>query len=367
MKSTLTALLIGVVALNCFGQMDVPPVAGNPRATVSEEVGITGITIKYSRPDVAGREGKIWGTLVTNGFSTNSFITNRNTSPWRAGANENTIITFEHDVKVEGKPVKAGSYGLFMAMWPDSVMLILSNQSDAWGSFYYEEKNDALRTILKPQMNDKSVEWLKYEFIEHKEKSCTIALMWEKLIVPLKVDVDVDNIVITRLREQMTSQRGFNTTNMLQAAQFCLNKNINLDEALTWSQRAVSGFGGQRSYVSLRNLATAYEKLNRLPAADSVMIDGLNMANVNQYVTYGRALITQKRMDKAMDVLKTNLQKNGDIYMVNLGLMYGYSAKGDYASAIKHAEKAMALATNEPAKKQVEGNIVKLKENKDIN
>jgi tetratricopeptide (TPR) repeat protein len=367
MKKISIVLLFSTFSVMGIGQMDVPPVGGNPRASITEEVGITSITVKYSRPDVAGREGKIWGTLVTPGFSTNSFITNRPTAPWRAGANENTTITFEHDVKLEGKALKAGTYGIFMAVWPDSVMLILSNQSDAWGSFYYEEKNDALRTIIKPQMNDKSVEWLKYEFIDHKEKSCTIAMLWEKLIVPFKVEVDVDQIVIARLREQVTSQRGFNSTNMVQAAQFCLNKNINLDEALTWSQRAVSGFNGQRSFVTLRNLATAYEKLNRLPAADSVMTEALGMANANQYVAYGRALITQKRTDKALDVLKTNLQKNGDVYIANLGLMFGYSAKGDYATAIKHADKAMAQATNDQAKKQIEGNIAKLKENKDIN
>jgi len=367
MKKLSIAWLICVFVLPAFGQMDVPPVGGNPRAMVSEEVGITSITIKYSRPDVAGREGKIWGTLVSHGFSSNSFITNRPTAPWRAGANENTTITFEHDVSINGKSVKAGTYGIFMALWQDSVLLILSNQSDAWGSFYYEEKYDALRTILKPQLNDKSVEWLKYEFIEHKETNCTIAMFWEKLIVPFKVEVDVDNIVIAGLREQVTSQRGFNSTNMVQAAQFCLNKNINLDEALTWSQRAVTGFNGQRSFVTLRNLATAYEKLNRLPAADSVMTEALSMANPNQYVSYGRALITQKRADKALEVMKTNLQKNGDVYMANLGLMFGYSAKGDYTNAIKHADKAMAQATNDPAKKQIEGNLAKLKENKDVN
>lgn len=160
-------------------QMDVPSIGGNPRAKITEEVGITDITISYGRPDVAGREGKIWGTLVTNGFSTTNFITNKPTSPWRAGANENTTISFEHDVKVEGKNVKAGTYGIHMAMYTaDSVVLILSNQNNAWGSFYYEDKYDALRTTIKPVMLDKSVEWLKYEFIEHKEKHCVIARQW---------------------------------------------------------------------------------------------------------------------------------------------------------------------------------------------
>jgi len=222
--------------------MDIPPVGGNPRAMIAEEVGITSITIHYGRPDVNKREGKIFGdgNLVPYGFSTTNFLTSKNTSPWRAGANENTTITFEHDVKVEGRDIKAGTYGLHMALAADMVTLIFSNQNDAWGSFYYEEKNDALRVNVKPVALDKNVEWLKYEFIEHKEKYCVIAMQWEKLSVPFKIEVDVDNIVIARLRQQVTSQKGFNSNNMLQAAQYCLNKNINLEEALAWSIMAIN-------------------------------------------------------------------------------------------------------------------------------
>jgi tetratricopeptide (TPR) repeat protein len=346
-----------------LAQFDMPAGGGNPRATITEEVGITDITIKYSRPDVGGREGKIWGSLVTYGFSTNNFITNKNNSPWRAGANENTIISFEHDVKIEGRPVKAGSYGLHFAVWADSALLILSNQKDAWGSFYYDDKYDALRVPVKPVMADKSVEWLKYEFIEHKEKHCVIAMMWEKLVLPFKVEVDVDNIVVARLREQVTSQKGFNALNMAAAANYLLNKNIYLDEALAWSQRAA----GLKSYGTLRTLATAYEKLNRLKEADSVMTEALTMANVNQYVGYGRALIAQKRHDKAVEVFLANEKRFGDVFSVNNGLMYGYSAKGDYKKALAAAEKAHKQAPNDAAKKTVEGNIAKLKEGKDVN
>jgi hypothetical protein len=350
-----------------YAQMDVPSAGGNPRAKITEEVGITDITIKYCRPDVSGREGKIWGSLVTYGFSTTNFTTNKNNSPWRAGANENTTISFEHDVKLEGKPVKAGTYGLHFAVWPDSGMLILSTQTDAWGSFYYDEKYDALRVSVKPVATDKSTEWLKYEFIEHKEKYCVVAMVWEKLMIPFKIEVDVENIVLNRLREQVTSQKGFFSSSMIQAAQYCLNKNINLEEALTWSQRAVTGFGGQKSFLSLRNLATAYEKLNRLTQADSVMNEALTMATVNQYTGYGRALIAQKRNDKALEVLIANQKKNGDVFAVNNGLMFGYSAKADYKKALAAAEKAMAQAPNDAAKKTLEGQIAKLKEGKDVN
>jgi len=370
MRYILLVLIPAILIANTsYAQMDVPPSGGNPRAMVSEEVGITSITIKYGRPDVNKREGKIFGdgNLVPYGFSTSSFITNTNTAPWRAGANENTTITFEHDVRVEGKDIKAGTYGLHMALAPDKAKLIFSNQSDAWGSFYYEEKYDALRVDVKPVVLEKSVEYLKYEFIEHKEKHCVIALQWEKLSIPFKVDVDVDNIVIARLREQITSQKGFNSTNMLQAAQYCLNKNINLEEALQWSIRAINGFQGQKSFITLRNLATAYDKLNRTQQADSTMDEALLIATANQYTAYGRQLIGQKRVDRAMDIFKASQKRYGDVWGVNNGMMSGYSAKGDFKNAIRYAEKAFIQAPNEASKKQIENYLLKLKDGKDIN
>ena len=369
MKKIQLLAAILLFTATAFAQLDLPASGNNTRATISEEVGITSITIKYSRPDVNKREGKIWGdgNVVTYGFSTQNYITNKNTSPWRAGANENTIIIFEHDVKVEGQALKAGTYSLHMAMGADNVTLIFNTQSEAWGSFYYDEKYDALRVNVKPVALDKSVEYLKYEFIEHKEKYCVIAMQWEKLSVPFKVDVDVDNIVLARLREQLTSQRGFNSSNLVTAAQFCLNKNINLEEALAWSTRAINGAGGQKTYITLRNLAVAYEKLNRIPEADSTMNEALLIATANQYTAYGRTLITQKRVDKAIEVFTASQKRYGDVFGVNGGFMSGWSAKGDFKKAIMYAEKAMAQAPSDASKKQMEGNIAKLKEGKDIN
>ena len=369
MKKLQLLLLVQITFLALNAQMDVPPSGGNPRAMVSEEVGITSITIKYGRPDVNKREGKVFGDgkLVTYGFSTTNFITNSNTSPWRAGANEATTISFEHDVKVEGKDIKAGTYALFMAMGADKATLIFSKESEAWGSFYYKEEDDVLRVDVPVASLEKPVEWLKYEFVEHGEKHCRIAMQWEKLSVPFRVDVDVDNIVISRLREQVTSQKGFNSNNMLQAAQYCLNKNINLEEALQWSIRAITGFQGQKSFITLRNLANAYDKLKRTAEADSTMDEALTIATANQYTAYGRQLITQKRLDRAMSVFKASEKRYGDSWGVNNGLMSGYSAQGDFKKALQYAEKALAQAPSEGAKGILQGQIAKLKEGKDIN
>jgi len=363
MKRITLLFLVLSAAMVSFAQMDLPPSGNNPRATLTEEVGITSMSIKYSRPDVNKREGKVWGELIPWGFASLNLNTNKNNMPWRAGANENTVFTVEHDVKVEGKNLRAGTYGLHMAVWPDSVVVIFSTQSDAWGSFYYDEKYDALRVTVKPVALDKSVEYLKYEFIEQKEKYCVIALQWEKLSIPFRVDVDVDNIVVNRLREQVTSQKGFNQLNLVAAANYCLNKNINLEEALGWSQRAA----GFKSYTTLRTLATAYEKLNRLKEADSVMVEALGLASINQHIGYGRTLITQKRNDRAMEIMTSAKTKYGDVFAVNNGLMFAYAAKGDFKNALASADKAKAQAPNDAAKKAIDDSIVKLKDGKDIN
>ena len=365
MKQTTLLFAIILLATNVRAQMDLPAGAGNPRATLTEEVGITNITLTYSRPDVNKREGKIYGegNPVPYGFTTNSFITNKNTAPWRAGANENTTITFEHDVKVEGKDIKAGTYGLHIALNPENATIIFSNQSNAWGSFYYDEKYDALRVNVKTVALDKSVEWLKYEFIEHKEKYCVIALQWEKLSIPFKIDVDVDNIVIARMREQLTGQKGFNALNVLAAANYCVSRNINLEEALTWSLRAA----GTKTFATLNNLATNYTKLNRLTQADSTMNEALVFANPNQYMGYGRSLITLKRLDRALEVFTANQKKNADVYEVNAGFASYFSAKEDFKKALDYANKALAQAPNEAAKAIITGFITKLKEGKDIN
>lgn len=369
MKKLIILFVLQILFFSVNAQMDIPPNGGNPRAMVSEEIGITSISIKYGRPDVNKREGKVFGDgkLVTYGFSTSNFVTNDNSSPWRAGANEATSISFEHDVKVEGKDIKAGTYALFMAMGADKATLIFNKGVDAWGSFYYKESDDVLRVEVPVVSLEKSVEWLKYEFVEHGEKHCRIAMQWEKLSVPFRVDVDVDNIVIARLREQVTSQKGFNSNNMLQAAQYCLNKNINLEEALQWSIRAINGFQGQKSFITLRNLANAYDKLKRTTQADSTMDEALTIATANQYTAYGRQLIAQKRLDRAMDIFKASEKRYGDSWGVNNGFMSGYSAKGDFKKALQYAEKALAQAPSEGAKGILQTQIAKLKEGKDIN
>src|SRR4051812_17268859 len=185
------ALLVAVVASQSQAlRLTTSPGGGNKKAVVGERIGITDVTIHYDRPGVKGREGKIWGQLIAPGFTDPGFGSSK-AAPWRAGANENTTIEFSTDVMVEGKPLAAGKYGFFVAYDPNECTVIFSKNSSSWGSFFYDDKEDALRVKVKPQATDQSAEWLKYEFTNETANSATVNLLWEKLRIPFKVEVDL--------------------------------------------------------------------------------------------------------------------------------------------------------------------------------
>src|SRR5258708_10274832 len=236
-------------------QLTSAPDGGNSKATVSEWVGITDVTIHYSRPGVKGRDGQIWGKLIPAGYTDQGFGTSK-ASPWRAGANENTTIEFNTDVKIEGQDLPAGKYGFFVAYDPSECTLIFSRNSSSWGSFFYYPKEDALQVKVKPPALDNSAEWLKYKFRAQKKSSATIALDWEKLMIPFKVETDYIRLQLESFRRELRSDKGFTSDAWDQAAQFCIQHNTDLDEALAWANTAINGtFIGQKNFQPLSTKA----------------------------------------------------------------------------------------------------------------
>ena len=369
MKIAIVLTLFMCAFLPTNAQMDIPGDGGNIKASVSEEVGITSITVNYSRPAVKGREGKIWGGVVADGFGAFNFLTSSMSSPWRAGANEATTISFEHDVKVEGQDIQAGTYALFMAMESDKATLIFSKQVEAWGSFYYKKEDDVLRVEVQTATLENSVERLKYEFIEHQENYCILALQWEKRSVPFKIEVEVDDIILKRVRQQLISSKGFVSGNLIQASRYFFSKNIHLEEALSWAKKAVDGKPfGQTSFVGYQNLAMGYEKLNQAEKADSTMKIALRNENSFQrYLSYNKACIKKGRAKEAIEIMLMAKAAFGDVYGVNNALSYAYSAEGLYDKALDHAHLALTQASSAQSKSKVRENIAKLERGTDIN
>ena len=183
---------------------------------------------------------------VPYGLSTSSFG-NGKPDPWRAGANENTVFAVSHDVTIEGQPLPAGRYGLHMIPGEETWTVVFSKDAGAWGSFFYDASHDALRVTVKPHKNDYR-EWLTYDFTVRRPEEATVELQWEDLAVPWNIKVpNISDIYISRLREELTTVPGFSYQGYLAAAQYCLKAGKNLDQALQWTDAAISmPFVGKR-------------------------------------------------------------------------------------------------------------------------
>ncbi len=370
MKQKLS-LLFMLVSIASFSYSQIPltvlPSGGNKKAVVGEQIGLTKVVINYDRPGVKGREGKIWGQLVHVGYIDQGFG-NTKAAPWRAGANENTTMEFSTDVKIEGQDLPAGQYGFFIAYDPNECTLIFSKNSSSWGSYYYNDKEDALRVKVKPVALDKSVEWLKYEFLNETENSATIALSWEKLMIPFKVEVDYVKAQLTSFRNELRTDKGFIWQSWEQAANWCLQRNVNLEEALMWADSATSGgFEGAKSFRAASTKAQILEKLGRGTEALAVMKAALPNASMGEIHQYGRALLGQKKYKEALEVFKSNYDKYPNQFTTLMGLVRGYSANGDYKTALTYANKALPLAADTNNKNNVTAMIDKLKAGKDVN
>jgi len=296
--------------LTAQSQLYTAPSGGNKRAAVSEGIGITNITINYSRPGVKGREGKIWGQLVPEGFTDQGFGPSK-AAPWRAGANENTTIEFSTDVMIEGKELPAGKYGFFIAYGKEECTLIFSKDNEYWGSFYYEPKNDALRVKVKPVASTQNIEWLKYEFTNQTETSATINLCWEKLCIPFTVTIDLNKTQVAGFRKELRSQKSYTGWQpWQQAAEWCLDHNTNLAEALLWADTSVNpNVLGEKNFATLSTRAGILEKLNRTTEAESNMKEAMSYANMGQMHVYARQLLAQKKAQKALEIFKMNYEK----------------------------------------------------------
>ncbi len=361
-------LIAGVfTTMLCWSQMTLPPSGNNQKSEITQYLGLVKVTIAYSSPDVAGRE--IWGKLVPYGLANLNFAksTEQNPSPWRAGANENTTIAFSHDVQVEGKPLKAGTYGLHIIPGPEECTVIFSNTASAWGSFFYVPSEDALRVTVKPTPCEFN-EWLTYEFVDRLQNSATARLKWASVAVPFKISVpNGDDLYVQRLRQEIVSQRGFAWQNVISAANFCANKKVNLDEALGWVQNVLNR--GVKYFPIYQSKANVLAAMDKKDEADAVMKEAINLpdATAGQIVNYGRALITQNSPKDAMTVFETCYKRFPTASAASVGMARGYSANGDNKKALKFAQEAFKLETDPAVKTTIDGIVKKLEKGEAIN
>lgn len=374
MKKALLTTVMLILTIGAWAQfLTTPPSGGNQQASVTQWIGLAQVTITYNSPDVTGprgesRKGKIWGEVVHYGYIDQGFGTSK-AAPWRAGANENTTITFSHDVVIADKTVKAGTYGLFLAVEKEGPWTwILSSDSDKWGSYFYDPKNDVVRVQATPEECEYT-EWLTYSFDQRGATSARATLQWENKRVGFTVNVpNTNELYLAKMREELYgTTKGFTYHSWVTAVQFCVQNNINLEEALAWADNAISGtFVGQENFQTLSAKAAVLTALNRPNDADAIMMKAINhpTATVSEVHQYGRTLLATGKNEKAMEVFKLNQKKHPEEkFTTYVGLARGYAALGDKKNAIRNWEIALKnLPENQkPNKALYEEEVKKLK------
>jgi len=220
----LPALAAGVLmAATAHAEFVAPRVS--PNAQVKQTIGITDLTITYSRPGVKNRT--IWGELVPYD------------KPWRTGANDASTFTATTDVTVAGQKLAAGTYSFFTIPSAKDWTIIFSRQHELWGAFDYDPKQDALRVTATPTAAGAPSEWMFLGFDNLTPSSTDLVIRWEKLTVAVPIQVDLNGTVISKARAEVSAAKADDWKTPLAAARWCFENSVNLDEAKAWTQKSV--------------------------------------------------------------------------------------------------------------------------------
>jgi hypothetical protein len=347
-----TPLLLGLLGLSAalataataHAQARLSMPEASPAARVQQTVGLTEIAVSYHRPGVGGRE--IWGKLVPYG------------EVWRSGANENTTISFSTDVKVGGKPLRAGTYGLHTIPTAKDWTVIFSTANASWGSFTYDPKEDALRITVTPRPLPAFEERMSYRFDDPTATKVTLTLAWEKLGVPIPIEVDTPKVVMASMRIELRGRAGFVADTWAQAAAYWVHNNGPLDEALKMADRSIKM---NPSYAAYMARAEILEKQGNAAGAKDARAKAQPLATERDLNLVGYGLMREKKLDEAIAVFRDLVKRYPQSWNAQDSLGEALAAKGDKAGAIAAYEKALSMADDPEQKKRITQAIAGLK------
>jgi len=264
----------------------------SPKASVTQTIGVTDLTIVYSRPGVKGRPifGDAPATMEARAKGEATLDNQNERKPgepiapynhvWRAGANDATVFQVTDDVLINGQPLKAGTYSLHAVPGKDEWTIIFNSDAGQWGSFSYDSKKDALRVKTKPQPVGENQEWLIYTFDPVSENSATVNIRWEKVRVPFTVEVKDVKALWRAKADALIAANPANEVFPLQVAQtYAADKNW--DEALKFVDQSIKVKETFRSLSAKANILwAAGRKQDALKVADAAIAKG-KADNVN--------------------------------------------------------------------------------------
>jgi tetratricopeptide (TPR) repeat protein len=287
----------------------------------------------------------VWGKLVPYD------------SVWRAGANENSVLTISSPVRVQGQPLAAGRYGLHMIPTSGDWTVIVSREASAWGSFSYDPKEDILRVKTTPKPSEPQ-ERLIYTFDAPDEGSVVATLRWEKLAVPFKIEVDTKQVVADSLREQLRGLARFFWQPWSQAAAWCDANDVNLAEATKWADNSIAI---NRNFTNLQVKAGLLEKQGDTADAADLRRRSLAIATEGEMNLYGYGLMGKGMVDSAIAVFRKNVKDYPKSWNTYDSLGEAYAKKGDKKQATASYSKALAMVGDQTQKQRIEGALAQLR------
>ena len=318
-------------------------------AMVQQRLGVTDITIRYHRPLVDGR--KIWSGLVPYG------------KVWRAGANTNTTFEVSDPISVEGKPLPRGIYGLHMIPTADTWTIIFSKAADSWGSYTYDQAEDALRVTVHPHASMMQ-EALQYSFADLQPEAVTAIMSWEKLAVPFRISVTAEQTVLPYIRRQMRGFQQYFWGPTNEAADYCLTNKIALPEALKWADLSIQA---EERFENLATKADVLKAMGKTDEAKTVWQHAMDLAIPAQLYAYARGLQGQKREAEAMEIFTIVVQKIPQDLVGHLAQARIKSHGGDYAGAAEEIKQILAVTPDGAQKVEIQALLDRLNAKQDIN
>ncbi len=327
MKIIIAFMLLVTVASTQAQRLTMPEPSQD--ASITQRLGISDVTIKYNSPGTLGR--KIFGGIIPYN------------AMWRAGANENTTIHFTHDAMVEGKKIKAGTYGLYMIPGEDKFQILFSKFSKSWGTVLPTEEEIAIKVSVTP-IKIAHQEWLGYNFTDRSADMLVAVLEWADLRIPFKIEFDTVQIIIDNSMAELKGQAGFSGAGHMQLAAYCLQNNSHLDEAMVWVEQSISR---NKTFSNLRVKAGLLSKKGQIVAAKTTMDEAFPLGSAGELNSYGYSLLNEGKTKEAIKIFTFNIEKhpnNQVIWMFIDSLGEAYLKDGNKKMALKYYKEAKEKA-----------------------
>lgn len=346
MKKLLTSLIVLFVMTSAvYGQWEFREIIKNDnitypktskKASISQEIGITTVTVNYHSPAVRNRI--IWGGLLPFG------------KIWRAGAEESTTIVFMDKVMINNKFINAGKYGIHMIPYKDRITVIFSKNHTQWGSFFYDKSEDELRIDIPIQKSSFN-EYLKYDFEAVTENKMNLIMKWDEIEIKIPIEVNEIETTLSVIRDELRTLPRFSWRGSREAALYCWLHDTNLDEALSWINLSISY---EERFENVFLKSQILSALGKTVESNYSLEKALTLGDLNDMVFLARESIGHHNsLNKAIEVLDLVISKFPNSHLAFLYKGNAYGLLGDLDKAKINFDIALKLSKSEEDKNLV--------------